>query len=111
MVILVKITSVEVSILLVNSLITIGLVLAIFSSIAAWLNTQIILKYLSEIKAKLEIKENKKPSFLDKDFSELICFFHGCGLLSSTTQGPYYSSSSKISLIFLSNEFNLFCLE
>lgn len=68
MVILVKTIFIEVSILLVNVLITIGLVLAIFSSIAAWLNTQIILKELSEIKAKLEIKEDKKPSILDKDF-------------------------------------------
>ncbi|WP_166669473.1 hypothetical protein [Paenisporosarcina antarctica] len=68
MVILVKVTSIEVSILLINVLITLGLVLAIFSSIAAWLNTQIILKELSEIKAKLEIKEDKKPSFLDTDF-------------------------------------------
>ncbi|WP_017379031.1 hypothetical protein [Paenisporosarcina sp. TG-14] len=68
MVILVKIISIEVSILLINVLITLGLVLAIFSSIAAWLNTQIILKELSEIKAKLEIKEDKKPSFLDKDY-------------------------------------------
>ncbi|CAH0173237.1 hypothetical protein SRABI96_01247 [Peribacillus sp. Bi96] len=52
---------------MVNVLIIIVLVLAIFASIAAWLNTQTIIRDLSEIKAKLGIKEEKKPSFLDKD--------------------------------------------
>ena len=51
----------------VNIFITIVSVLAIFASIAAWLNTQIILKELSEIKAKLGIAATKKSSFLDKD--------------------------------------------
>jgi len=51
----------------INIIITVALVLAIFSSIAAWLNTQIILRELSEIKAKLGIAETKKSSFLDKD--------------------------------------------
>ena len=51
----------------INILITIALALAIFASIAAWLNTQIILRELSEIKAKLGISEIKKSSFLDKD--------------------------------------------
>ena len=51
----------------INIIITIALVLAIFASIAAWLNTQIILRELSEIKAKLGIPEIKKSSFLDKD--------------------------------------------
>lgn len=51
----------------VNIFITIVLVLAIFASIATWLNTQIILRELSEIKVKLGIAEIKKSSFLDKD--------------------------------------------
>lgn len=51
----------------INILITIVLVLAIFASIAAWFNTQIIIRELSEIKAKLGITESKKSSFLDKD--------------------------------------------
>ena len=51
----------------INIFITIVVVLAIFASIAAWLNTQIILKELSEIKSKLGIAATKKFSFLDKD--------------------------------------------
>ncbi|MCP1122694.1 hypothetical protein NKR74_04950 [Bacillus sp. 3103sda1] len=53
--------------MLVNVLITFVLVLAVFASIAAWLNTQTILRDLTEIKTKLGIKEEKKPPFLDKD--------------------------------------------
>ena len=51
----------------VNIFITIVSVLAIFASIAACINTQIILKELSEIKSKLGIAATKKFSFLDKD--------------------------------------------
>lgn len=51
----------------INIFIAIVLVLAIFASIAAWLNTQIIIRELSEIKTKLGISEIKKSSFLDKD--------------------------------------------
>ncbi|WP_157256183.1 hypothetical protein [Bacillus timonensis] len=53
--------------MVVNVLILLVLVLAIFASIAAWINTQTIIRDLTEIKAKLGIKEDKKPSFLDKD--------------------------------------------
>lgn len=50
-----------------NIVIIILLIIAVFSSIVAWLNTQVILRDLSEIKTKLGIKEANKPSFLDKD--------------------------------------------
>jgi hypothetical protein len=43
------------------------LALAIFASIAAWVNTQTILRDLTEIKERLGIKEEKNQSFLDKD--------------------------------------------
>ena len=46
------------------------LVLAVFSAVAAWLNTQTIIRELGEIKAKLGIEEKGKPSFLDKDFDK-----------------------------------------
>ncbi|MBB2479293.1 MULTISPECIES: hypothetical protein [Heyndrickxia] len=42
-------------------------VLAAIASIVACINTQAIVRDLSEIKEKLGIKEIKKPSFLDKD--------------------------------------------
>jgi hypothetical protein len=43
------------------------LALIIFASIAAWVNTQTILRDLTEIKERLGIKEEKNQSFLDKD--------------------------------------------
>jgi len=48
-------------------LIEIGVGLAALASIAAWLNTEKILRDLSEIKTKLGISENTKPSIFDKD--------------------------------------------
>jgi hypothetical protein len=51
----------------VNILMTIGLFVAVFASVAALLNTQIIIREMSEIKAKLGINEIKKSSLLDKD--------------------------------------------
>ena len=53
--------------LIVNIIVTIAIIFAVFASIAAWSNTQIILKELSEIKSKLGIKEERKTSFLDRD--------------------------------------------
>jgi hypothetical protein len=51
----------------VNILILIALTLIIFTSIAAWVNTQTILRDLTEIKERLGIKEKNSQSFLDKD--------------------------------------------
>jgi hypothetical protein len=51
----------------VNILILLALALIIFASIAAWVNTQTILRDLTEIKERLGIKEEKNKSFLDKD--------------------------------------------
>lgn len=41
--------------------------LAVFGSIVTWMNTQLIIRDIAEIKKKLGIEEIKKPSFLDKD--------------------------------------------
>jgi len=43
------------------------LFLTLLAAIAGWLNTQTILRDLSEIKAKLGIKEEKQSSFFNKD--------------------------------------------
>ena len=51
----------------INILMAIGILAAFFASVAALLNTQIIIRELSEIKAKLGINEIKKSSILDKD--------------------------------------------
>jgi len=48
-------------------LMLIVLFLTLLAAIAAWLNTQTILRDLSEIKAKLGIKEEKRSSFFNKD--------------------------------------------
>lgn len=50
-----------------NTIFIIAIIVAVFASIAAWLNTQIIVRELAEIKEKLGIKEHQKPSFLDRD--------------------------------------------
>ncbi|MCI1760973.1 hypothetical protein [Heyndrickxia oleronia] len=50
-----------------NTIFIIAIIVAVFASIAAWLNTQIIVRELAEIKEKLGIKEHKKSSFLDRD--------------------------------------------
>ena len=52
--------------------IIIALVIAVIASVAAWVNTQVIIKDLTEIKEKLGLseKENKKSFFnhdLDND--------------------------------------------
>ncbi|WP_174732249.1 hypothetical protein [Mesobacillus harenae] len=46
------------------------LVLVVFAVIAAWLNTQLILKDLAMIKQELGIKDIKNPSFLDDDLDK-----------------------------------------
>ncbi|WP_337969841.1 hypothetical protein [Virgibacillus salexigens] len=48
-------------------LITIILIITIFASIAAWLNTKVILKELELIKDKLEITDREESSFLKND--------------------------------------------
>lgn len=53
--------------LFVTILITIVILLVVFASIASWFNTQTILRDLSEIMKELGIKEEKNPSFLDRD--------------------------------------------
>jgi hypothetical protein len=63
----ININSFEVNTLFVTVLITIVISLAVFASVAAWFNTQIILRDLSKIKKELGVKEEKKPSFLDRD--------------------------------------------
>nr|WP_259547074.1 hypothetical protein [Heyndrickxia oleronia] len=50
-----------------NTIFIIAIIVAVLASIAAWLNTQIIVRELAEIKENLGIKEHKKPSFLDRD--------------------------------------------
>lgn len=49
---------------------TVGIIISIFASIAAWLNTEKIIRELSTIKHQLHIKDNKKPSFLDDDLDK-----------------------------------------
>ena len=44
--------------------------LSIFASIAAWINTRTILRELSEMKNFLNIKDVRKPSYLDKDLDD-----------------------------------------
>ncbi|WP_162595852.1 hypothetical protein [Bacillus sp. CGMCC 1.16541] len=48
-------------------LITVSLIIITLSSVAAWLNTQLIVRELSQIKTHLGIKEETKPSFFDND--------------------------------------------
>ncbi|MBD8067849.1 hypothetical protein [Bacillus sp. PS06] len=52
---------------MMNVLIVIALGLAVFFSFVAWLNTQTIIRDLTEIKAKLGIVEGEKSTFLDRD--------------------------------------------
>lgn len=54
----------------VNIVMTAGLVIALFASIAAWLNTQLIIKDLAAIKEHLGIKDYKKPSVFDDDLDK-----------------------------------------
>jgi hypothetical protein len=49
---------------------TIILILAIIGSIAAWINTKIIIEELAQIKKQLGIKEEKPSSFLDQDLDD-----------------------------------------
>lgn len=56
--------------MVVNIIISLVLIVAVFASIAAWLNTQIILRDLTAIKEQLGIKDVRKPSFLDDDLDK-----------------------------------------
>jgi len=50
-----------------NTILLIVILLAIFASIAGWLNTRTILKELTEIKKSMGIKDKNTNSFLDDD--------------------------------------------
>lgn len=50
--------------------ITITLILAVIFSFAAWFNTQVIIRELSDLKERLHMKEEKKTSFLDHDLDQ-----------------------------------------
>jgi len=56
--------------ILINIIIAIVLVIGALAAILSWLNTQIIIRDLGEIKNNLGIKEHSKPSFLDKDLDK-----------------------------------------
>ncbi|MBN8193785.1 hypothetical protein JI667_16665 [Bacillus sp. NTK074B] len=48
-------------------IITIALILAVIFSFAAWFNTQVTIREISDLKERLHMKEEKKTSFLDHD--------------------------------------------
>lgn len=54
----------------INIGVTIVLIVAVFASIAAWLNTKIIMKDLAVIKEHLGIKEERPPSVFDDDLDK-----------------------------------------
>jgi len=56
--------------MLVNIIISVVLIVAVFASVAAWLNTHIILKDLGVIKEQLGIKDVRKPSVFDDDLDK-----------------------------------------
>ncbi|GEL77546.1 hypothetical protein [Tenuibacillus multivorans] len=53
-------------IIILNIIIIIVMIFAIIGSIAAWINTNIILDELKTIKKELGIKDDKLKHFLDK---------------------------------------------
>ncbi|WP_117170262.1 hypothetical protein [Paraliobacillus sediminis] len=54
-------------IIIIDIIIIIAMILAIIGSIAAWINTNTILKDVSEIKKELGIKEYKIKHFIHDD--------------------------------------------
>lgn len=56
--------------MVVSISIAVILIVAVVASIAAWFNTQIILKDLAAIKQQLGIKEERKPSVFDDDLDK-----------------------------------------
>lgn len=56
--------------MLVNIIISVVLIVAVFASIAAWLNTHIILKDLAVMKEQLGIKDVRKKSVFDDDLDK-----------------------------------------
>jgi hypothetical protein len=63
--------SFEVSVLYVINIWLIVIIASAFlAAIGAWLNTRIILKELSGIKANLGIKEERAPSVFDNDLDK-----------------------------------------
>lgn len=50
--------------------VSIALIMAVLFSFAAWFNTQVIIRELTDVKKQLHIKEEKKPSFLDHDLDQ-----------------------------------------
>jgi hypothetical protein len=71
--------------LAVNILILLALALIIFASIAAWVNTQTILRDLTEIKERLGIKEEKNQSFCRRQ----VEFYTFCSF-------SFYTSAEKM---------------
>lgn len=53
--------------MLVNIIISVVLIVAVFPSVAAWINTHIILKDLAVIKEQLGIEDVRKKSVFDDD--------------------------------------------
>jgi HAMP domain-containing protein len=53
-----------------NIFVSIALILAVLFSFAAWFNTQVIIRELTDIKRQLHLKEEKKSSFLDQDLDQ-----------------------------------------
>ncbi|MGC4377643.1 hypothetical protein WD019_11980 [Fictibacillus sp. Mic-4] len=56
--------------LIIKVILSIVPIVIVIASIAAWFNTQVILRELAEIKNKLGIKEEKNPSFLNRDLDD-----------------------------------------
>ncbi len=50
--------------------VTIALILAVLFSFAAWYNTQVIIRELTEMKQHFNMKEDGKPSFFDHDLDQ-----------------------------------------
>ncbi|MGM0830652.1 MAG: hypothetical protein ACQEU4_20760 [Bacillota bacterium] len=50
--------------------ISIALIIAVLFSFAAWFNTQVIIRELTDMKKQLHIKDERKSSFLDHDLDQ-----------------------------------------
>jgi hypothetical protein len=50
--------------------ISIALIIAVLFSFAAWSNTQVIIRELTDMKKQLHIKDERKSSFLDRDLDQ-----------------------------------------
>jgi hypothetical protein len=50
--------------------VSIALILAVLFSFAAWFNTQVIIRKLTDMKKQLHLKEERISSFLDHDLDQ-----------------------------------------